>query len=342
MVSVSVLLPVHGNPRFLEQSIRSVIEQTLEDFELIIVTDRASATAHKTIDDLASKDNRLIKMQSNGEGLSRALNTGLEIVSSPYICRLDDDDMMFKDRLFVQKSFMDKNASVVCLGSQVAYFGETKKVSFSRLPTEDWQIRAEAIFFNPLAHPALMIRREVLERLSGYSDAFRYAQDYELLSRLLEEGRIKNLTKPLTAYRVHKNQSTRVASQRQRAPYELAAIAGVIESTKLKSVSEERLEIYLQCPTPELCFLQDLSSDFHIARAAVILRSAKQSGGILKALGSIISSIRVAPARTLLFLFSKSISLVKSMLYLALAPMVLSQIKKDKVHSVWLTNLNHS
>lgn len=312
--------------------------QSLEDLELIIITDRATAPTHRIIDTFMKQDRRLLKIESTGNGLSRALNTGLTAANAPYVCRLDDDDIMFTDRLSIQKRVLDRDASIVCVGSQVVYFGDQKNLSTSRLPLEDWQIRAEAMFSNPVAHPSLMLRREVMESLSGYSSVFRYAQDYELLSRLLSKGRIKNLSRPLTAYRVHKDQATRIASRAQRAPYELAALASVQAKNKLKSFSEERLEKYLKSGSLEQCFLDDSGSSSRIARAALILRSSGRSTISWQWLKLVLSAIRVSPTPTLTFLYSKSLAFATVQLKLGIF-LVVSRAKKSDRYRDWLRTL---
>lgn len=312
MAKVSILLPVNGSSEFLEESIESIRGQSFKDFELIVITDRASHISHRLIDKFSRVDKRIVKIQSHSEGLANALNTGLEFSSAPLICRLDDDDVMFQDRLLLQIRALERDSGIVCIGSQVVFFGNGLTPSTSRLPLTNWQIRAEAMFFNPLAHPSLMLRKDALESLSGYDSLFKYAQDYELISRLLAKGKIKNLPYPLTAYRIHQNQITMRATGQERLPYELAALASIQTSNKEKSFSDEKLQKYKSCRIPEDCFTRDADLNPGIARATVTLRKLEQSASWIVKVQSVLTAVGAAPKTTLRFLFSKLMSMTSA------------------------------
>jgi hypothetical protein len=90
--------------------------------------------------------------------------------------------------------------------------------STTKLPCLDWQIRTEMRLANPLAHPAMMYRLSALEQVGGYNEDFKFAQDYELASRLIKIGKLEACATPVTEYRIHEGQISAINWQ-ERSKY---------------------------------------------------------------------------------------------------------------------------
>jgi hypothetical protein len=89
----------------------------------------------------------------------------------------------------------------------VKYIGEQgEELGLSRYPIFSWQINRELELWNPLAHPSMMYRRDILVRAGGYNEALAFAQDFDLARRLRKYGAIRNLVTPGVAYRRHLGQ----------------------------------------------------------------------------------------------------------------------------------------
>jgi len=223
-------MPVHGAAEFLDAAVDSVLAQTLHDFELLLMLDRPDPSTKELAFDFSARDKRVVVVETSEAGISSALNAGIIAASSDFIARIDADDEMVPTRLEIQLGHMESSRSVACVGSQVLIHREGRRDRTSRLPKFDWQIRAEALLSNPMAHPAIMLRRSLLEKAGLYDTRFRYAQDYELFSRLLELGRFINISQPLTRYRIHANQISTKRVQ-ARAPFIMAALEAVHNSS---------------------------------------------------------------------------------------------------------------
>lgn len=273
MVFISVLLPFHGESPYLGEAIQSVLDQTLSDFELLLINDRASTSSSKLVKSFQERDARIKVIMSNGAGLGAALNTGLGYSSGLYIARLDDDDTMSKTRLELQYRAMAADPSLVCLGSQVLYIKDGVDSSTSNLPLYDWQIRFESKISNPMAHPSLLIRKTSLYLVGGYNTDFKVAQDYEMYTRLISLGRIRNLSKPLTRYRIHENQ---ISSKdvNIRLPFELAAIESRHSPKSSIEASSTLLEKYLDSVIPEATFIESCRAGKRQSSAILDLREA--------------------------------------------------------------------
>lgn len=241
MPEVSVLLPVHGASPYLGDAIASVLAQDFDDFELLIVCDRATSETMTLAEGVCRRDTRVKVLVSKVAGLPSALNAGLRESQGSFIARIDSDDLMVANRLSSQVGQMKRKANLVCLGSQVSYLNEGRQRS-SRLPLWNWQIRLHAKTSNPVAHPSLLMRREALISIGGYNPDFLLAQDYELLSRLSRLGKLRNSPKALTRYRVHQQQIS-VARAVERLPYEIAALIANNPSRRMASGGIEQIAL---------------------------------------------------------------------------------------------------
>ena len=207
--SISIIIPVNGEAPFLADAIASVERQTFREFELLIVLDRPSEATRSFVESLAKNGLELKVLESNQPGISAALNQGISTTQSKYIARLDSDDLMQPTRLQIQMSELEKNPSLVCIGSQVEYIDEEgRSAGHSTLPTSAWQVRSMMPTLNCLMHPSVMIRRSTLVSAGGYREYLDGVEDYNLWLRLLRFGSLKNHKEYLTKYRQHPAQVT--------------------------------------------------------------------------------------------------------------------------------------
>jgi glycosyltransferase involved in cell wall biosynthesis len=205
---LSVVVPVHGEARFLPEAIASVQQQTFREFELVIVLDRPADETRSVIASLEN-DFGVKILESNRPGISAALNQGISSTNSKYIARLDSDDLMQPTRLQLQVSAMERNPNLSCLGSQVEYIDELgKNIGRSNLPTSSWQIKSMMPNLNCIMHPSVMMRRAALVSVGGYREYLDGVEDYNLWLRLLSSSSLENRKEYLTKYRRHTGQVT--------------------------------------------------------------------------------------------------------------------------------------
>ena len=99
---VSILLPVYNAAQYILKAVDSILQQSLTDFELILIDDGSSDGTEQLVRQLAAKDQRIHLVQRPNKGLIATLNEGLALARSPLIARMDADDIAFPERLAVQ------------------------------------------------------------------------------------------------------------------------------------------------------------------------------------------------------------------------------------------------
>lgn len=204
---ISILLCVRNGESYISSSIQSILDQTYVDFEVIVVV---NASSDGTLGIVESYDDQRIRVfKTQIAQLTYNLNFALEQARGKYIARLDADDLMRPERLQRQlESIVELNADVVgsfmnVIDNNGADTGET--MSF---PSTNVEIRKKIWFRSVVAHPAVLMRKELLFDVGGYMGG-RFGQDYDLWLRLMRNPNVKfyNVKEKLVDYRVHDKQS---------------------------------------------------------------------------------------------------------------------------------------
>jgi glycosyltransferase involved in cell wall biosynthesis len=217
--AVSVVLPVRNGAATLARAIASVRAQTLDTWELVLVDDGSTDGTAEIAADAARADGRVRVMRpsAGGEGIVAALNTGIAAARGRWIARLDADDTMHPERLAAQLAWGEGGADggggatgdervglVSCLvefgGDRTANAGYALHVDWLNTLTTPAEIALNRFVEAPLAHPSVMFRRELAERLGGYRDG-AFPEDYELWLRWLDAGvRMAKVPRVLTTW----------------------------------------------------------------------------------------------------------------------------------------------
>lgn len=206
MPLVSVVLPAYREPLpVLARAIDSILSQTLEQLELIVILDDPEAVEKRRfLESRAGRDRRLrILVNDVNVGPWASYERGIAAASAPYVAIQDSDDESLPERLEHQLAYLRDHPHVDVLGTAVEYVTEsTGAILMERhYPTD---ARASVRRFSPVAHCAVMRRRDVGPSLAGYdlSPEYRHAADYELWCRWIASGvQIHNLDRVLYRYR---------------------------------------------------------------------------------------------------------------------------------------------
>jgi len=209
---VSVLMPVY-RPRltYLGEALDSVLKQTYQDFELLLVEAPCEADDVRAVYcellTRASQDPRVRHLRYPGPpSLVDQLNFGLERASGDLVARMDADDWSHPDRFQQQVDFLNRHPDITVLGTQIDLMDDRSfPLGYRSYPTEPDALAAQLSRGNPLAHPSVMYRRTVVQGVGGYRYR-RYPanEDYELWCRLASRGyRLANLPRRLLRYRIH-------------------------------------------------------------------------------------------------------------------------------------------
>jgi len=215
---ISVILPVYNADLFIEEAINSILNQTVADFELIIVNDGSTDQTASKI--LLYTDPRIVYVDNEKNiGLIKTLNKAIRLSKGQFIARMDSDDVAMFDRFEKQLDFLRRTPEVGVCGSNVEVFGQWNFVTDLSYSTID--IEAEMLLKNPIFHPTVMLRREILEKNNiWYDENFKHAEDYQLWVELSKYAKIENLPNVLLKYRWHNNNisSTQTEVQSIKAP----------------------------------------------------------------------------------------------------------------------------
>lgn len=200
-MKISVLMPVYNGEKYIKEAIDSILQQTFSNFELLIVNDGSNDRSEEIIKNYNDNRIRLLKNERN-LGLVKTLNIGLDATEGEYVARMDQDDISCPDRLEKQIVFMEKHPEVGVLGTWTKVLRE-KDIFIGRYYCNHEEIKASLIFSSPMAHPSVMLRKEVMEKNNlKYKEGSR-TEDYELWSRMIRYTKFANLSKPLLIYRKH-------------------------------------------------------------------------------------------------------------------------------------------
>jgi glycosyltransferase involved in cell wall biosynthesis len=218
--AVTVLMAVHNAAQFLKEAIDSVLNQTFQEFEFLVVNDGSTDATDEILCSYIDPRLRAIRLTEN-VGLAEALNVGIREARCGLIARMDGDDVCDPRRLAMQVAFLCEHPDVLLLGTGfVRTDADGKPFERVQYPTDDAVLQERLLDGNQFCHPSVMFRTDVARRLGGYRAlAGGTAQDYDLWLRIAEQGKIANLPEMLLRYRSHESQTSvsKLVRQRQAA-----------------------------------------------------------------------------------------------------------------------------
>lgn len=213
---ISVVMPVYNSEAYLGEAIDSVLNQTFQDFELIIIDD-ASQDRSKEIIGSYTDPRIILIINEHNIGVAKSLNKGIDKSTGRYIARMDSDDICREDRFMKQYLHMEQNSHIAVCGSFAEIIGNGEQLNY---PTEPGEIASSLFFYCCITHPTVMMRREFLDQHNlRYPEQYK-AEDYKLWVDISRTGRISNIPEILLSYRRH---STQVTSQ---------SLSSIVESTR--------------------------------------------------------------------------------------------------------------
>lgn len=206
---VTVLMPAFNAGRYLAQALDSICRQTFEDFELLVIDDGSTDNTREVLEHCRDPRLRTV-LHSTNAGLVVRLNEGLALARGALIARLDADDVAHPARLALQVAAFDRDPSLALVGGYaVNISGDGTFNSMGLYPISSLEIWWACCFDSPYNHSAITFRRDAVLAQGGYDESCRYAEDFELWSRLIRSGLAgRNLPVALAAYRHHGQQMT--------------------------------------------------------------------------------------------------------------------------------------
>ncbi|MBM7409116.1 glycosyltransferase family 2 protein [Methanococcus maripaludis] len=209
--TVSVIMPNYNNEKYLPEAIESILNQTYENFEFIIIDDCSTDNSWKIIQKYAEKDNR-IKAFRNEKNLKivKTRNKGFKLMSSnsKYIAIFDSDDISMPERLEKQVAFLEKNPDYGLVGSHTLIIDENSEIiGYRKYETDFKKIIKNMLKKNQFAQPSVMIRKSAIYNVGFYDDEFEVCEDYDLWFKFAKNYKIINIDEFLLKYRISNTQS---------------------------------------------------------------------------------------------------------------------------------------
>jgi len=247
MNDVDVIIPVHGTPMYLSETIQSIMDQSHVN-KIIIVLDRVDNEYFSKLNILQSN---LLVVISNTPGIVSALNTGLEISKAEFIARIDSDDVMCPGRINEQRNFLISNPMCVCVGSNIEIFDASSVKKIKKYPYSYKKIMKQLNYQNAIAHPSVMFRRKAVLDVGCYRPLFEGSEDYDLWFRLSKIGRLNNVNFPFTKYRISSEQySSKFTAYR----VELDSLVRLINSVNIEQFPILNYDKVMSGPEIQKCY----------------------------------------------------------------------------------------
>ena len=204
---VSVIMGVYNEQlTWVEDSISSILNQSYNNIEFIIVLDNPNNNILKEyLLKKSLEDNRVkIIINEKNLGLVKTLNLAINKSSGEYIARMDADDISYVERIKVQVNYLNEHNDIAMVGSKIEFINEEgESIQGDRFrPCSYLEIKRHLKYYNAFAHPTMMYRSNIIKEINAYSE-IECAEDYELAIRFILAGyKVANLDKVLLKYRL--------------------------------------------------------------------------------------------------------------------------------------------
>ena len=198
-------MPAYNAEPHLEQAIQSVLAQTLNDFEMIIVDDGSTDRTPEILAGLASRDARVKPHRlTKNLGIVAALNEGIRLASGKYIARMDADDFIPTYRFEKQIAFLQANPHIEVVSGAYELV-DLEGRSLNRVINQYYKspdiVRWGLYFGTPICHSAAMFLANVIRQAGCYRLEYQYVEDYDLFIRISKIAQLASLPDTLFYYR---------------------------------------------------------------------------------------------------------------------------------------------
>jgi glycosyltransferase involved in cell wall biosynthesis len=201
---ISVILPVYNCEKYLDKSVQSILTQTYENFELILINDGSTDNSLEVLKKYKEQDKRVTIINRENKGLVYSLNEGITISKGKYIARMDQDDISLPDRFSKQYELLEQYELDIC-GCHWHVIDEDDKFIDCRIvPLDEHDILITLSNTVPFAHGSVMIRKSFLDRKQMlYGLSTTYAEDYALwVDMYLNDAKFGNVDSYEFLYRM--------------------------------------------------------------------------------------------------------------------------------------------
>lgn len=202
---VSVLLPVYNAGVYLNAAVRSILDQSYQELELLVIDDGSTDGSGERLQDHARSDSRMRVVRRENLGLVHTLQELIELARGELFARMDADDFSLPQRIEHQVQFFEQQSEVVCVGGGIIIIDEHDRELHHPPPVlGNAHVQRSALEGRmPICHPAAMFRATAVRQVGGYQSKAYPSEDLDLWLRLGEVGKLDNVPQTVLRYRVH-------------------------------------------------------------------------------------------------------------------------------------------
>ena len=287
---ISVVMPAYNTGKYIGEALDSILNQTFQDFEVIVIDDGSSDHTVDVVKSYMEKDDRIRLIENEHGGVSRARNTGLEAAKYEWVAFLDSDDISLPERLKKQVAAMQSDPEVIVWDTAMRVMGENGEIQDEikiRAPltkAEFHKMRklGETIY---VCTNAAIFRRDIALEVGAFDVRFSNSGDTEFFNRMANRGPIICVPEPLTLYRLHSGSVT-------SRSFEYQFINGNYIEQRSKAwaqgkelLYEDYMEAYNNMPPLKRMLSNMNKTSRHYYRDATVLISSKNYARGLPLLG---------------------------------------------------------
>lgn len=241
-----MVMPCYNMERYISLAIGSILSQSYQDLELIIINDGSSDNTGNIV--CAYDDSRIkyVSLPAN-KGNYPARNVGMRMATGKYIAVMDADDISENDRLMTEVRYLDRHSKIGCIGTQGTRIDENNaKTGWINYPcVTSAEMAVYFLINNYSIHPSLMFRRSAMLKHSlFYNETYRYSADFALVNSRISRFPVLNIAERPLQYRVHASQISS-AKYREQVKYADMIRLAQLERLKIRLTPVEQ-KVYLE------------------------------------------------------------------------------------------------
>lgn len=217
---ISVVMPVNNGEKYLPQAIDSVLCQTYNNFEFIIIDDGSTDKTKEIVNRYFRIDHRIKLIIQKKSGISNAMNTGIRKAKGEYIFRADGDDVCLRDRFKIQINYLLKHPTIDVLGTYFCTFIDDNFNKCVTIPANSFDVYNAKSFIH---HPTCAVKRKIFMNNGLYDSRYDNAEDFELWYRWFSQG-VKFYTIPQVLYKKRIHQGSVSVSKVKNQTYLLLKV----------------------------------------------------------------------------------------------------------------------
>ena len=266
MSKVSVIIPTYNRENYISETIESVLNQTFQDFEIIVIDDGSTDKTKTKLEKFKSKI-KLIEQKNSERAVSR--NNGVKNSSGEYIAFLDSDDLWASDKLEKQVEILDNKKNMILTYCQSFRINEkSKKIKTAKrqLQGHNGPIFDKLLLRNFIVSATPLIRRENFDKTNGFESKYIPYEDWEFWLRFSLMGDFSFLNQPLAYYRIHPQQSVKLTNAKK---IEEVTTLLLEDSFKLRNISDQIKNKSLGLANLRFCYWYLLANDLKKANEKI-------------------------------------------------------------------------